>query len=112
MNCLQLPDHRRIALDKDGYLCALQDWDEDVAQGLARAASIELSAAHWEVIHLLRQFYELHGLSPAMRALVKYTGQKLGSDKGHSVYLLQLFPGNPALLGAKIAGLPRPVNCF
>ena len=112
MNCLQLPDQRRIALDKDGYLRALEDWDEDVAEGLAQAAAIELSAAHWEIIHLLRQFYALHGLSPAMRALVKYTGQKLGPDKGRSVYLLTLFPGNPALLGAKIAGLPRPVNCF
>jgi tRNA 2-thiouridine synthesizing protein E len=36
----------------------------------------------------------------------------LGPDKGRSVYLLTLFPGNPALLGAKIAGLPRPENCF
>ena len=45
-------------------------------------------------------------------ALVKFTSRKLGPDKGRSVYLMTLFPGNPALLGAKIAGLPRPENCF
>ncbi len=112
MNSLLLMDQRRIELDEDGYLRCLEDWDEDVAAGLASAASLHLSAAHWEIILLLREFYAAHGLSPAMRALVKYTARKLGPDKGRSVYLLTLFPGNPALLGAKIAGLPRPENCF
>lgn len=112
MNVILLPDHRQIALDQDGYLRCLADWDEDVARGLAAAASLPLSDAHWEIIHLLREFYATHGLSPAMRALVKYTARQLGPDKGRSVYLLTLFPGNPALLGAKIAGLPRPENCF
>lgn len=112
MNKLLLPDQRRIALDKDGYLHSLADWDEEVAAALARNASIELSEAHWEILYLLRQFYTAHGLSPAMRALVKYTARELGAEKGRSVYLLSLFPGNAALLGAKLAGLPRPTNCF
>lgn len=112
MSSLIIPDHRRIPLDKDGYLRFLNDWDEDVASSLARSASIELDAAHWEIIHLLRKFYALHGLSPAMRPLVKFVSQQLGPEKGRSLYLLKLFPGNPALLGARIAGLPRPTNCF
>lgn len=112
MNTLVLADQRRIALDNDGYLRALEDWDEEVATALATSASLQLSPAHWEIIHLLRQFYAAYGLSPAMRALVKYAARQLGPDKGRSVYLLTLFPGNPALLGAKIAGLPRPENCF
>jgi len=65
MNTLLLPDQRRIPLDKDGYLRKLTDWDEEVAAALARAAAIELSPAHWEIIHLLRQFYAVHGLSPS-----------------------------------------------
>ena len=36
MNCLLLKDQRRIELDEDGYLRCLEDWDEDVAAGLAR----------------------------------------------------------------------------
>ncbi|MES2603574.1 MAG: TusE/DsrC/DsvC family sulfur relay protein, partial [Pseudomonadota bacterium] len=33
-------------------------------------------------------------------------------SKGNSLYLLSLFPGSPARLAARIAGLPRPVNCM
>jgi tRNA 2-thiouridine synthesizing protein E len=47
-----------------------------------------------------------------MRPLVKYIGQRLGKEKGNSIYLLQLFPGSPAKLASKIAGLPRPENCL
>jgi len=47
-----------------------------------------------------------------MRPLVKFVGQELGKDKGNSMYLLTLFPGSPAKLGSKIAGLPKPENCL
>jgi tRNA 2-thiouridine synthesizing protein E len=44
--------------------------------------------------------------------LVKLVRESLGEDKGTSIYLLGLFPGNPAKVAAKIAGLPRPTNCI
>ena len=44
--------------------------------------------------------------------LVKLVAARLGATKGNSIYLLSLFPGNPAKLAAKIAGLPRPTNCL
>jgi tRNA 2-thiouridine synthesizing protein E len=47
-----------------------------------------------------------------MRILVKTVGEKLGPDKGQSLYLLKLFPGSPAKVAAKIAGLPKPTNCL
>jgi len=47
-----------------------------------------------------------------MRPLVKLVQESLGADKGTSIYLLGLFPGNPAKVAAKIAGLPRPTNCI
>jgi tRNA 2-thiouridine synthesizing protein E len=109
---LLLPDQRRVALDEDGYLRSLEDWNDTVAGLLAREAGIELTPAHWEVLLLLRQFHSRFGLSPAMRPLVRFAAQMLGTEKGRSVYLLSLFPGNAALLGARIAGLPRPENCF
>ncbi|MAR92796.1 MAG: TusE/DsrC/DsvC family sulfur relay protein [Pseudomonadota bacterium] len=108
---LQLDD-RQIPLDKDGYLQKLTDWDESVAVALARAEGIQLSPAHWEILHLLQRFYQEFDHSPAMRILVKYVKQQLGEDKGNSIYLLQLFPGSPAKLAARIAGLPRPTNCL
>ncbi len=109
---LTLPHGRHVALDKDGYLARLSDWDIEVADALAHQEGMTLTPAHWDVINLVRQFYQEFGLSPATRALVKYTGQHLGAEKGKSLYLMTLFGGKPALTISRLAGLPRPANCF
>lgn len=105
---------RDIARDKDGYLKQLGDWDRDVAAALASEAGITLGDEHWAVIEVLRGFYAGYRISPATRVLVKAVGKALGADKGTSAYLMQLFPAkqSPALVIAKIAGLPRPTNCL
>ena len=103
---------KTIELDKDGYLVDLNDWSEDVAHALAAQAGIELSPEHWEILTLLRSFYQEFELSPATRPLIKYTALKLGADKGNSLHLNRLFNGTPAKLAAKLAGLPKPTNCL
>ena len=103
---------REIALDKEGYLVELADWDEDVASALASQDEITLGPAHWEVINLLRIFYNRHQMSPANRALVNLVKRDLGPDKGRSIYLMKLFRGSPAKTASKIAGLPKPENCL
>jgi tRNA 2-thiouridine synthesizing protein E len=101
-----------ITTDADGFLADFNRWNETIANHFAAAENIQLTAAHWEIIQLLREFYRQYEQSPAMRPLVKYVGQQLGKEKGSSIYLLQLFPGSPAKLASKIAGLPRPENCL
>ena len=101
-----------IALDQDACLCNLSDWSPQVAQALAARESIELTDAHWEVLYAVQQFYTQFQLSPANRALVKYVALNLGKDKGNSLYLNGLFNGMPAKLAARLAGLPKPANCF
>jgi tRNA 2-thiouridine synthesizing protein E len=98
--------------DKEGFLCKLDDWTPEIAQQIAVSEGIELTDAHWEIIELLREFYRRFEASPANRALVKFAAQELGSDKGRSIYLMSLFPGSPARLGSKVAGLPKPDNCL
>lgn len=105
-------DGKAIELDKEGFLLNLLDWNEAVATSLAQNEAISMSDAHWEIIYLVRDFYKTFQISPSMRALVKRTEQTLGSEKGKSVYLLQLFPVSPAKLVSKIAGLPKPANCL
>ncbi len=100
------------AFDKEGFLRHLADWSPDVARQIAADEGIELDAAHWEVIALLRAYYQEFDTSPAMRPLVRYCARKLGPEKGRSVYLMSLFPGSPAKIGSKIAGLPKPENCL
>ena len=103
---------RHIELDKDGYLLDLADWSAEVAEALAAAEELELTAEHWEILELLRGFYTEFQLSPATRPLIKYTALKLGVDKGNSLHLNRLFKGTPAKLAAKLAGLPKPTNCL
>jgi tRNA 2-thiouridine synthesizing protein E len=101
-----------IELDKEGFLINLSEWNEMIASAIAQADGINLTEAHWEIIHLTRDFYQAFQISPSMRALVKRTEQVLGSEKGKSIYLLQLFPTSPAKFACKIAGLPKPANCL
>jgi tRNA 2-thiouridine synthesizing protein E len=101
-----------VATDEHGFLVNLEDWNRDIAGEIANAEGITLSDAHWEILDLLRAFYQEFDLSPAMRILVKQTKAQLGEDKGNSIYLMQLFPGSPAKLASKIAGLPKPTNCL
>lgn len=107
-------DGHPVALDRDGYLKQLDDWSESVAQQLAAAEGITMTPAHWEVIRVLRAFYHETQHSPANRALVRLIARELGEEKGRSIYLMSLFrgQGSPALLSTRIAGLPRPRNCF
>lgn len=103
---------QHIGLDKDGYLLDLADWSESVAHALAQQEQLELSAEHWEVLHLVRSFYDEFQLSPANRPLIKFIALKLGPEKGNSLHLNRLFNGAPAKLAAKLAGLPKPTNCL
>jgi tRNA 2-thiouridine synthesizing protein E len=112
INMLLTMNSAPIATDKEGYLKELSDWSENVASKIAQQENIMLTDKHWEMITLIREFHTSFEISPAMRPLVKFTAIKLGKEKGNSIYLMKLFPGSPAKLLSKIAGLPRPKNCL
>ncbi len=105
-------DNREIETDKEGYLKNSDDWSEALALVIAQGENIELSDAHWEVVHFVRDFYVEFNTSPAIRMLVKAMAKKLGEDKGNSLYLYKLFPKGPAKQATKIAGLPKPARCI
>ncbi|MFG0866964.1 TusE/DsrC/DsvC family sulfur relay protein [Pseudomonas sp. FYR_7] len=111
MNTLDI-EGKAIALDQDGFLVNLEDWSTATAQGLATREGIDLTPDHWEILSLLRAFYQEYQLSPATRPLIKYAALKLGPEKGNSAHLNRLFNGTPAKLAAKLAGLPKPTNCI
>ena len=111
MSALQV-NGQNITLDKEGFLLDLSDWSAAAAEALAAREDLHLSAEHWEVLQLLRNFYSEYQLSPATRPLIKYVALHLGADKGNSLHLNRLFKGTPAKLAAKLAGLPKPTNCL
>ncbi len=99
--------------NSEGFLENASDWDRQVATIIAQEDGIDLTNDHWEIIELLRFFYNRHEVSPpSNRLFVKAVKEEVGEDKGNSIYLMQLFPGTPAKTACRIAGLPRPTNCL
>jgi tRNA 2-thiouridine synthesizing protein E len=105
-------DGKAIALDPEGYLVDLEAWSPEVADALALEEGLRLTEEHWEVLLVLRNFHARFEAVPAMRPLVKAVGQQLGPEKGRSIHLMRLFPGSPAKVAARVAGLPKPSNCL
>ncbi len=103
--------NKKIETDEEGYLVQYADWTDDVASAMARTDHCELTPAHWEVIHFLREYYNEYQIAPAVRVLTKAIGKKLGNDKGNSKYLYELFPYGPAKQACRYAGLPKPTGC-
>ncbi|MEZ8742480.1 TusE/DsrC/DsvC family sulfur relay protein [Photobacterium swingsii] len=103
---------KTIETDAQGYLKNIEDWTPELVPMLAEEESIELSEAHWEVVHFVREFYIEFNTSPAVRMLVKAMAKKYGEEKGSSRYLYKLFPKGPAKQATKLAGLPKPVKCI
>lgn len=103
---------KQLELDNDGFLMHADEWDETVAIALAKREGIKLTDAHWEVLHIIRDFYHRRGLSPIMRIMVKLLELTCGPEKGNALYLRSLFDDNAAIAANRIAGLPRPTNCI
>lgn len=100
-----------VDTDHEGYLMCRADWTEALAKEQAATDGIELSAAHWEVIHFLQEYYDNYEIAPAIRILTKQIGKRYGQEKGNSKYLYQLFPKGPAKQACRYAGLPKPTGC-
>lgn len=102
-----------IALETtdSGFLVDASQWNERVALALAATIPIELTEAHWEIVHFIRGYYFKYQHLPNTRMFVKAVQKELGEDKGNSRYLHRLFPESPPKYACLIAGLPKPPGC-
>ncbi|MGQ7845932.1 TusE/DsrC/DsvC family sulfur relay protein [Granulosicoccus sp. 3-233] len=100
-----------LETDHEGYLRRRSDWTPELANELAAADDIQLTEAHWEVLHFLQEYYENYDIAPAIRILTKQIGKRYGREKGNSKYLYELFPRGPAKQACRYAGLPKPTGC-
>ncbi|MDP8162273.1 TusE/DsrC/DsvC family sulfur relay protein [Pasteurella skyensis] len=105
-------NQQHIATDNEGYLKNLSDWSPELAKVIAQNEELILTDEHWEIINVVREFYQEYNTSPAIRMLVKTLANKFGQEKGSSRYLQRLFPNGPAKQATKIAGLPKPAKCL
>ncbi|MGD8356997.1 MAG: TusE/DsrC/DsvC family sulfur relay protein [Lysobacterales bacterium] len=109
---LQLPDGRRLPLDRKGYLLDRRNWSPAVAETMARADGIVLKPDHWTVLQIFQEYFEQYEIEPPMRALVRLVRERLGDEKASSRHLYRLFPDGPTTQACRYAGLPRPVSCI
>jgi tRNA 2-thiouridine synthesizing protein E len=103
-----------VVLDttESGFLVDADAWNERVAGVLAAGVSVELTAAHWEIVRFIREYYlKFHHL-PNMRMFVKAVQKEFGEEKGNSRYLHGLFPESPLKYACLIAGVPKPPGCI
>ena len=97
---------RPVDVDDEGFLTDPQQWNDDIAEAIARDAGIdELTPRHWQVVRFMRERYLTTGTAPTIRALGKESGVPVKE-------LYELFPKGPAKLAAKIGGIPKPKGCI
>jgi len=70
-----------MQLDDEGYLVDPADWNEQVAEALARQERIVLSEEHWAVIRFMREYYEQRHIAPDARHVMKHLAELKGADK-------------------------------
>ena len=104
-------DGKQIETDAEGFLASLDDWSEEVARSLSQQDNLELTDAHWQIVNLIRGYYQENGVAPNLRMLQKVLKAELGDDMADKRYLFDLFPYGPAKQAARYAGMPKPTGC-
>jgi tRNA 2-thiouridine synthesizing protein E len=101
-----------IQTTEEGFLVDLNDWDEAVANEIAKLNNIELTSPHWEIIFFIRSYYQQFKHLPNSRVFTKAIKKEFGEEKGNSRYLHKLFSQGPLKYACKIAGIPKPPTCL
>jgi TusE/DsrC/DsvC family sulfur relay protein len=97
---------RDVHVDDEGFLTEYDEWNEDLAEQLAKNIGIDqLTDDHWKAIKFLRDDYAEQGETATLRRVSTVGGIPTKE-------LFTLFPKKPAKKMAYVAGLPKPVGCI
>lgn len=95
---------KTIAVNEEGYLTNFSEWNKEIAEEIAKEASIELTPRHWQVLSYLQDEYKKE---------VPLSIRKVGKSGVVDIKeFYQLFPQGPLKTSTKIAGIPKPVSCI
>lgn len=93
-----------VATGDEGYLLDPADWNEAVAEQLAREEGLTLTDEHWAVIRFVRRWHDEHGVAPSGRDVTAFMkGQGASRNR-----LFELFPYGYVQQTCKIAGMLKP----
>ena len=93
------------AIDDQGYLLDPADWNDDLAQELARQENIELGEQHWAAIRYMRDFFAEHQVIPDVRFVMRHLGERYGASRNQ---VFELFPYGYVRQACRIAGMRKP----
>ncbi len=94
-----------VEFDAEGFMVDPHAWTPEIAEAIAASLNITLTERHWVVINFARKEFEATGQPPTLRRITKATDVDTKE-------IYQLFPGGPAKIAAKIAGLGKPTGCI
>lgn len=94
-----------VEFDEEGFMVDPNAWTPEIAKAIAASLGLTLTDRHWVVINFARQQFEANGEPPTLRRITKQTDVSTKE-------IYQLFPGGPAKVAAKIAGLGKPTGCI
>ncbi len=98
---------QREKVDERGYLRVPERWSLEIAQTLAEAEGIELTAIHWRVIRTIRDFFGETDVAPSHHVLRERLEDINKPFKYNCVLAMkQLFPRGGIEQACRIAGLP------
>ncbi len=98
---------QNFTLTDNGDLQNIADWNPDIAKALAEKDGLTLRDAHFEILHVMRDYYDQFNISPIRKLLKRDIAEMLSDLKANDDYLISLFPGGVMHQGLHIAGLPK-----
>lgn len=105
-----------IETDASGFLLNPADWNEDVAEVLAKehekAGHKPLTDTALGLVDFFREYFDEKLTHPSMNDLLntlgRHPGQKFSDAKAYKQFLYDMFPHGPIQMLCKLAGLPDP----
>lgn len=94
-----------VKFDSEGFMVDPNAWTPEIAKAIADREGLELTDRHWVVINYARGEFQAKGQPPTLRAITKNTDVDTKE-------IYALFPGGPAKMAAKVAGLGKPTGCI
>jgi tRNA 2-thiouridine synthesizing protein E len=104
---LQVGEHT-IEIDEEGYLVEPADWNQAVAEELAKQEDLSLADEHWKIFAFMRESYAQKRIIPDVRHVIKYMAEEMDMGRGARNQLFKLFPYGYVKQACKIAGMRRP----
>jgi len=95
-----------ITFRADGYLQNMGDWTPELAEMIASEEGLTLSEAHWDVLNIMREYYQEYNTSPILKLLRRELAKQYGKERASIDALDALFPRGVQQQGSRLAGVP------